>query len=393
MLKDYFARPFTIDRIGRILSIITIIVLLGWIFGFLYTLLIPFILACVTAQLLIPVVRFFQYKVRLRNRAISVIVVLLLFVGIVTGVIALLVPSIQSESAKAWELLTYYAKPELFLSIFPEAIRDRVGAFFEKRTIFESMKIEDMVNYLKKIFDQGWSLVSSTLTFIMGLTQVFVYLIYLFLLLSEYEGLSKGLLHLFPKSQRLLAKEIGQNIDMYVNKYFRGQGLIALIVGIFMATGFSIMGLPLGITCGLLIGFLNLVPYMQLLGIPPIIILCLLQSASTGQNVWILFLIAFGILGLCQVMQDIYLTPKIMGKQMGMSPAIILLSLTIWGKIAGLMGLLFGLPMTMILYTLYMKYVIDEPITDSSPDAPESKTAIPKEVKFSGEEQKTNTES
>lgn len=366
MLKDYFARPFTLDRIGRILSIIAIIALMWWILGSLYALIVPFALAWITAQLLIPVVRFVQHKMRVRYRSLSIIIVLVLFFSIITGIIALLVPSIQEEGKKAWELLMFYASPELFLGVVPEAYRPDVIEFFERGNLIKSMDVQEILNYLQKIFSQSWNVLTGTFDFIMGFAVVGVYLIYLYFILADYELLSRGLIHLFPAQARPLVIEIGENIDKYVNSYFRGQGLIALCVGIFMATGFSIMGMPLGITCGLFIGVLNLVPYLQILGVPPMIILCLLQSASTGQNVWILFLVAFAILGACQLLQDLYLTPRIMGKQMGMSPAIILFSLTIWGKIGGMLGLLFGLPATMILYTLYMKYVIGEPIEEGS---------------------------
>lgn len=364
MLKDYFARPFTIDRIGRVLSILAIIALLWWITGSLSALLIPFVLAWVTAQLLMPAVLFVQHKMKLKFRSLSIVLVLLVFVAIIAGIIALLVPSIQKESAKAWELLSFYATPELFLNIIPEAYRAQVAEFLNKENIFKNMDIDAVLSYLQKIFTQGWSVVSSTFNFLMSFAVVGVYLIYVYFILFDFERLNEGLLNLFPKSARPVVIEVGENIDKYVNSYFKGQGLIALIVGVLLAIGFSIMGMPLGITCGLFIGLLNLVPYLQILGVPPMIILCLLQSASTGQNVWILFLIAFGILALNQLLQDLYLTPHIMGKQMGMSPAVILLSLTIWGKIGGMLGLFFGLPLTMILYTLYMKYVIGEPVSE-----------------------------
>lgn len=366
MLKDYFARPFTLDRIGKILSILAIIALVWWIVGSLYSLIVPFALAWVTAQLLMPVVQFVQHRLRVGNRSISILLVLLVFFSVISGVIALLVPSIQEEGKKAWELLTFYATPELFLNIIPETYRAEVADFFEREKLFANMDMQEVLNYLQQIFTQGWNVVSSTFNFLMGFAVVGAYLIYLFFILSDYEALNRGLLHLFPAKARPLATEIGENIDKYVNSYFKGQGLIALCVGVFMATGFYIMGMPLGITCGLFIGVLNLVPYLQILGIPPMIILCLLQSASSGQNVWVLFVIAFAILGVCQLMQDLYLTPRIMGRQMGMSPAIILFSLTIWGKIGGMLGLFFGLPITMILYTLYMKYVIGEPIEEGN---------------------------
>ena len=131
-----------------------------------------------------------------------------------------------------------------------------------------------------------------------------------------------------------------------MNRYFRGQSLIALSVGVLLAIGFKIINFPLAVTLGLFIGVLNLIPYMQAIGIIPMILLSLLRSAETGENFWLIFGMAILVLGIVQCIQDLYLTPRIMGKAMGLNPAIILLSLSIWGTILGFIGLIIALPLT-----------------------------------------------
>ena len=69
-----------------------------------------------------------------------------------------------------------------------------------------------------------------------------------------------------------------------MNRYFRGQSLIALSVGVLLAIGFKIINFPLAVTLGLFIGVLNLIPYMQAIGIIPMILLSLLRSAETGRT-------------------------------------------------------------------------------------------------------------
>ena len=78
---------------------------------------------------------------------------------------------------------------------------------------------------------------------------------------------------------------------------------------------------------------------MQAIGIIPMILLSLLRSAETGENFWLIFGMAILVLGIVQCIQDLYLTPRIMGKAMGLNPAIILLSLSIWGTILGFIRL------------------------------------------------------
>jgi predicted PurR-regulated permease PerM len=106
------------------------------------------------------------------------------------------------------------------------------------------------------------------------------------------------------------------------------------------------------------IGLLNMVPYMQLLGFIPTILLAIVKSADTGQNFWIIMLMALAVFAIVQTIQDTFLVPKIMGKVTGLNSAIILLSLSIWGSLLGMLGMIIALPMTTLLLTYYQKYVI-----------------------------------
>ena len=80
---------------------------------------------------------------------------------------------------------------------------------------------------------------------------------------------------------------------------------------------------------GMFIGILNMVPYLQLLGFIPTILLAVVKAADTGQNFWIVLLMALAVFAVVQVIQDTLLTPKIMGHVTGLNSAIILLSLSV----------------------------------------------------------------
>ena len=148
------------------------------------------------------------------------------------------------------------------------------------------------------------------------------------------------------------------DLDRNMNCYFRGQATIAGIVGILFAIGFQIIGLPMGIAMGLIIGVLNLVPYLQTIGIPPCLILGLIQSAETGCPVWVVMLCIVAVFVVVQSIQDLLLTPKIMGNAMGMSPAAILLSLSIWGSLLGIVGMIIALPITTLLISYYKRFIL-----------------------------------
>ncbi|MDE7408357.1 MAG: AI-2E family transporter, partial [Muribaculaceae bacterium] len=76
-----------------------------------------------------------------------------------------------------------------------------------------------------------------------------------------------------------------------------------------------------------------------------------------------------------QAIQDLVLTPKIMGKAMGLNPAIILLSLSVWGSLLGLLGMILALPMTTLLLSYYERYVIN----GSDAETVEKMTELPDE--------------
>lgn len=366
MIKDFFSRPFTIDRIARIFFALLLLFLLGWGIRSMSAILIPFFLAWLVAYMLMPVVRFFQQKLRLRNRIVSVTIVLILFFAILFGAIMLLIPSITEEVNKAWELSKYYASSDTLLNLLPEALRQKMEQYTDVDALMKDFSMEKLVESLQNLVSKSWGLFTSTVAFLMSFTVVFLFILYLIFILIDYEDLGKGAIKLVPQKYKHFVIEAIQNVRFYVNNYFRGQSLIALCVGVMLAIGWRIMGLPLGISLGLIVGIFNLVPYLQWAGIPPLILLCLLQSADTGQNLFVVLGIALGILMVVQIIQDMILTPHIMGKTMGMKPAVILLSLSVWGSFFGLLGMLFALPLTMICYSYYMKYVVGKPIKNSA---------------------------
>ena len=151
---------------------------------------------------------------------------------------------------------------------------------------------------------------------------------------------------------------ISQDIANTMNRYFRGQFLIAMLVGILFSIGFLIIGLPMGVVLGLFIGLLNLVPYLQLISLPVTAVLCIVGAITTGGSFWVLFWEAMAVYVVVQCIQDLLLTPRIMGKAMGLNPAIILLSLSVWGSLLGFLGLIIALPLTTLILSYYNLYII-----------------------------------
>ena len=88
--------------------------------------------------------------------------------------------------------------------------------------------------------------------------------------------------------------------------------------------------------------------------------LAIVKSAETGQNFWMVLGMALVVFAVVQAIQDTILTPRIMGRVTGLNPALILLSLSVWGALLGLLGMVIALPMTSLLQTYYQRYIIRE---------------------------------
>ena len=224
----------------------------------------------------------------------------------------------------------------------------------------ELLSKENLLKAVKQIAPQLWSILSNTFSILFSITIVFVILLYFIFILLDYEKIANGWIDLIPERYRPFLQGLAEDVEYSMNRYFRGQSLIALSVGVLLAIGFKIINFPLAVTLGLFIGVLNLIPYMQAIGIIPMILLSLLRSAETGENFWLIFGMAILVLGIVQCIQDLYLTPRIMGKAMGLNPAIILLSLSIWGTILGFIGLIIALPLTTLCLSYYKRFILHE---------------------------------
>ena len=181
-------------------------------------------------------------------------------------------------------------------------------------------------------------------------------MLYLFFILFDFERVSKGWQPYVPKKWRGVVSKLWSDLVYGMNQYFRGQALVAFCVGVLFSIGFLIIDFPAAIAFGMFIGLLNLVPYLQAVAVLPMALLAMLKAASAGAGFWPVMLGALAVMMVVQVIQDMFLVPKIMGKRMNLHPAVILLSLSIWGHLLGVLGMIVALPMTTLLLAYLRRY-------------------------------------
>ena len=332
----------------------------------LYGILLPFFVSFLLAWLLDPLVTFVQNKCRVRFRTLSVAITLVLFLGLMTLGVYLLIPAVEREvKASAVAVEQYFANFDA----------DKYLSAEQQKKIHETLdglNLESLLSYpevrdsIKDFLPKLGSWITGGLSWLSELLVIFIGLLYLIFLLISFPEIRATWRSYIPKKYLPEVSTIVHEMSVNMNAYFRGQALIALCVGVLFAIGFSLIGMPMGLVMGLIIGILNLVPYMQALGIPPCIILCLVQSAQTGQPVWLTLLLMTIVFVVVQTFQDMFLTPKIMGKVTGLGPAAILLSLSFWGALMGVVGMIIALPLTSLGISCYKHYVLHEPFASET---------------------------
>ena len=144
----------------------------------------------------------------------------------------------------------------------------------------------------------------------MSLFSWVIVLLYVVFIMIDYEKLARGFRRMvMPKYRRIVFK-IGRDVKNSMNHYFRGQALVAFIVGILFSIGFLIIGLPMAIVLGMFIGLLNMVPYLQLISLVPATLICIVVSVSGGTPFWTLFWEMIAVYCIVQAIQDLILTPR-----------------------------------------------------------------------------------
>ena len=351
-------KEITFDRFIRWTGIGLLVLAILLLMNYLSSVLLPFFIAWFMAYLLYPIVKFVQYKMHVPTRALSIIVTLIFVIAVVGGVVYLIIPPMIDQFQKLGELATKYIHNTAHITSIPETIQGWIQE--NQARIDDFFRSKDFTDALKTAMPQLFSFLGQTASVVISIVASLITLLYMFFILLDYEYLTENWIKIFPKKVRPFWSELMQDVERELNNYIRGQGLVALTMGVLFCIGFTIIDFPMAIGLGILIGILDLVPYLHTFALIPTALLALLKAADTGQNFWIILISAVAVFAIVQVIIDMIVTPKIMGKAMGLNPAILLLSLSVWGALLGFIGLIIALPLTTLLIAYYQRYVTRE---------------------------------
>ena len=346
----------TLGRFLRILLIIATLTITYFVLDSLSGILLPFAVAWLLAYFINPLVNFIQNRLRFKFRLLSTIMALVLIGAVVYGILLLIVPSIISELNLLKDFIIAFLNNNLMNATIPEPVINFFKEIFNDKDVADVVKSVGSGDFVPILAERFQGVVTGTFNAVSQLFAMSITLLYLFFILLDFERVSRGWKPYVPKKWRGIVGKLWGDLVGGMNQYFRGQALVALCVGILYSIGLSIIDFPVAIAFGLFIGVLNLVPYLQLVSVVPMVLLAVLKAASTGGDFWLIMLSACAVLLVVQIIQDLLLVPYIMGKRMNLHPAVILLSLSIWGKLLGLLGMIVALPLTTILLAYLKRY-------------------------------------
>ena len=223
------------------------------------------------------------------------------------------------------------------------------------------LRSDNLMKTIRETLPHVWNMLVSTANLVMSLVGAAFGALYLFFLLLDYDYYTTAWINWLPRTQRNFFRRLSEDLGNNMRGYFRGQALVALSNCVMFTLGFWVIGLPMPLGMGLFVGLISFIPYVQVVGFAPAAVLALMEMSDTGRSFWGLMALVLLVYIVVQVLQDTVFTPRIMGKIMGLSSAMVLLSLSIWSYMAGIIGLIIALPLTTIIFAYYKRYILKEP--------------------------------
>ncbi len=352
-----FNKEITFDRFIRGSIAFILIICACLLLKYLSVVLIPFFVAWLLAYLLYPIVNFLQHRCHLRYRIISILLTLALVGGSIGGIMYLTLPTMAEEAVHLKDVAVEYIEQGRSKASVPSAVLQFVREHANQDEINKLLHEENVVMAVKRMAPQVWEMLWSTAGVLLNIVASLIGLLYLFFLLMDYEKYTKKWIEFVPQSHRDIVQKVITDVEHGMSRYFRGQALIALSNCVMFTIGFFLIGFPMPMGLGCFIGIISFVPYLQLIGFLPATFLALLHAAETGDNFWLLMGGVVLVYSVVQIIQDAIVTPKVMGKIMGLSPAIVLLALSVWGYMFGIIGLIIALPATTLISSYYKNFI------------------------------------
>jgi len=327
--------------------------------------LVPFVLGLVLAYLLLPLVHWLEKHLpaRLRDwgaaRPVSIILTYLLFVLIIAGIVAFVVPVLGQQAGTFIERIPQYREQlgELiqdvrgwYESSIPETWKTTVEENLSEIATSALGEVQDnLVGMLRTVF--------GSLNFLIGLIIVPFWLFYI---LQDESRVTRGIMQSLHPELRPDVRSLATLVDEVLSAYVRGQLILCLFVGALATIALLIIGVPFAPVLGLIAGILEVLPNIgPYLGAIPAILVAL--ATNPVSAIWVA--VAFFAI---QMIENLVLVPRISGKSVKLHPALVMMVLVIGGQLAGFWGMLIAVPVTAVIRDVFLYLylrLLDDPLS------------------------------
>ncbi len=354
-------RTISLERFLYIVLVVAVIAVIGWFLHLLSAVLMPFFIALVIAYLLDPTVD--RVRKLVRNQAVAVMITLALLFGLMIGFVMLIAPQITKEAQRFGSLMAIEFplwQAQAQQTPWLHDVFARIAAIDPQRYLTE----ENVLAAARKVLPGFWSGISNVFGWVLGLVGVFTTIIYLLFILIDEEDVKENWEKLIPSGYRRHITGVIGDLQRVMNLWFRGQLKLAMVLTVVYVLGFWMIGLPLALVLGLIAGVLSVIPYLSLLTLPMALFSAGLLALEEQRSIGPIMLLALLVYMVAYALDGMLLTPRIQGKNTGLRPQYILLSLSIWGYLFGITGMIIALPLTTVIISYYERAVLEEAPTE-----------------------------
>lgn len=322
--------------------IAALLVLALWLLGPVLT---PFVVAAVLAYALTPLVNRIDSWGRGRMpRVVAVILVELLFLVTALGIVLMIVPIVIKEVPLMREQVPLLVD-RLSTGLTPWLAQFGIHVSLDVASIKAVV-----LKYLNANYEEAFGSLLSSLKLggsvaLAVIGNAVLIPVALFYLLMDWDKFVGRFLELVPSPMRASFDSFTKEADSVLGQYLRGQLLVMLAMATFYAVGLALFGLDLALPIGIFTGLAMFIPYLGFgIGLLLAIVAGLLQFASLKA----LAMVAV-VYGIGQVVESLFLTPRLVGERIGLHPLMVIFALLAFGQVFGFVGVLIALPASAVL--------------------------------------------
>ncbi len=344
-------------RATRILAVLAGVVLFLWMFKVVAPILTPFFVAFALAYFLNPLVngleRWFEralpatLRARLAPRTVAVSLLVLALVIVLAGAILFAVPAVSDQFKAAVAKAPGYVNT---LRAKIEPLYQRLNLRYPEQTAEARERIvEAAKSHLPELVGPVTGIIknmfSSALSFVLTILNLVVIPVFTVYLLYDMNHIQQGLKELVPWRLRPYLYSRMEEVGRLLSAFVRGQVTVCLMLGVFYAIGLTLVGVPMGLVVGFVIGFFNLIPFMSyVLGLPLALLLAWVDDPSLSRLLAVVAIFSVG-----QFVEGNFISPRIVGESLGLHAVVIMLAVLVGGTLFGFPGMILAVPTTAAL--------------------------------------------